>query len=71
MSSQGARSDGMQTNGERAVGPRRGWYRGVKLQWPVSPPRLPLRQLQEAVEQAVRRNSKLACDGSGCKAQPL
>lgn len=65
MASQGAPSDGMQAKGEQSVAPRPGWYRGVKLQRPVSPPRTPLHQLQGAVEQAVRKNlKKLACDGS-------
>lgn len=65
MASRGARSDGMGNKGKRPVVPRPGWYRGVKLQRPVSPPRMPLHRLQGAVEQAVRRNlEKLAGDAS-------
>jgi len=63
MVGQRAPSDGMQSRGEQlkrsADRFRPGWYRGVRLQRPVSPPRMPL----EAV--AVRRNlTKLARDGS-------
>ena len=49
---------------ELTVAPRPGWYRGVRLQRPVSQPRMPLHLLQAAVDNAIRRNlTKLARDG--------
>jgi hypothetical protein len=70
MASQGAPSDGIQATGDElrrsAARVRPGWYRGVRLQRPVSPPSIPLRQLQEAVERAIRANvTTLARGGSG------
>ena len=57
MARQSEPSDGMQSKREQpAARPRAGWYRGVKLQRPARPPRMPLHQLKEAAEHAVRRN---------------
>jgi hypothetical protein len=36
---------------------RTGWYRGVKLQSPATPPRISLARLQEAVRAAVAKNA--------------
>ena len=64
MAGEGAPFDGRQTMRELTVAPRPGWYRGVRLQRPVSQPRMPLHLLQAAVDNAIRRNlTKLARDG--------
>ena len=36
---------------------RDGWYRGVKLQSPPMPSKIPLPQLREAVKHAVAKNA--------------
>jgi hypothetical protein len=36
---------------------RDGWYRGVKLQSPPTPPKTSLARLQEAVKAAVAKNA--------------
>jgi hypothetical protein len=55
------RIDGM-NDGIRTIGggssARRGWYRGVKLQRPVSPPLTPILVLRRAVQAAIRKNRR-------------
>jgi hypothetical protein len=38
-------------------GKREGWYRGVKLQSPPTPPKTSLARLQAAVKHAVAKNA--------------
>jgi len=54
----GGMNDGIRSIRHRSSA-RPGWYRGVKLQRPVSPPRIALQDLQDAVESAVRKNLSL------------
>ena len=56
MIGQGAPFDGILSKPEQLKRPRPGWYRGVRLQRSVAPPRMPLRSLPEAVEHAIRKN---------------
>ena len=47
----------------RAPATRYGWYRGVKLQPPPSPPKTSLSKLKDAVSYAVGKNADALAGG--------
>ncbi|MBL8772223.1 MAG: hypothetical protein JNK30_12650 [Phenylobacterium sp.] len=58
MASKPAKSPIRQTPAERS-----GWYRGVKLQAPPTPPKTSLSKLRDAVRYAVGKNADALAGG--------
>lgn len=52
-----AKTSAKRSSRSRPTVTREGWYRGVKLQSPPTPPKTSLARLQEAVRAAVAKNA--------------